>query len=131
MKPMSDKLYFRIGDVAEIVGVKPYVLRYWESEFPGLTPGKSNSGQRVYKRHDVETLMMIKHLLYQERYSIEGARRRITELKRDGELKEFRQGVMQEVRDSVNTIENQGKLRALLGELEALSHAPATEFFKY
>ena len=87
---IPDKVYFRIGDVAEILNVKPYVLRYWETEFPVLSPEKSTSGQRVYKRSDVETLLTIKHLLYQERYSIEGARKRIKELKKDGELQNFK-----------------------------------------
>src|SRR3970282_982950 len=89
--PIPDRLYFRIGDVADIVGVKPYVLRFWETEFPAISPGKSPTGQRVYRRSDVETVMVIKHLLYQERYSIEGARRKIRELRREGELKSFKE----------------------------------------
>jgi DNA-binding transcriptional MerR regulator len=84
---IPDRLYFRIGDVAELIGVKPYVLRYWESEFPMISPEKSPSGQRVYRRTDVETVMLIKQLLYTERYSIEGARKRISELRKHGELK--------------------------------------------
>ena len=84
---IPDRLYFRIGDVAELIGVKPYVLRYWESEFPMISPEKSASGQRVYRRADVETVMLIKQLLYTERYSIEGARKRISELRKQGELK--------------------------------------------
>jgi DNA-binding transcriptional MerR regulator len=87
---IPDRLYFRIGDVADLLGVKPYVLRYWESEFPMINPQKSSSGQRVYRRSDVEMLVMIKHLLYEERYSIEGARKRIRELRREGELKVFK-----------------------------------------
>ncbi|OFZ81662.1 MAG: hypothetical protein A2583_01825 [Bdellovibrionales bacterium RIFOXYD1_FULL_53_11] len=78
---IPDRLFFRIRDAAEIVGVKPYVLRYWESEFPVISPDKSGSGQRVYKRADLENLLKIKHLLYSERYSIEGARKRLRELK--------------------------------------------------
>ncbi len=70
----SDKLYFRIGEVARIVGVKPYVLRYWESEFSGVRPGKSRSNQRLYRRKDVEKLLKIKDLLHARRYTIEGAR---------------------------------------------------------
>ena len=72
MAPIPDRLYFRIGDVAELLGVKPYVLRYWETEFPIISPQKSTTGQRVYRRGDVETLVLIKHLLYKEKYSIEG-----------------------------------------------------------
>src|ERR1700730_8061228 len=87
---IPDRLYFRIGDVADILGIKPYVLRYWESEFPMIAPQKSNTGQRVYRRSDVETVIMIKTLLYSERYSIEGARKRIRELRKEGELKNFK-----------------------------------------
>lgn len=78
----SGRLFYRIRDVAEILGVKPYVLRYWETEFPMISPSKSNAGQRVYKKGDIESLRLIKHLLYEERYSIEGARKRIRDLKK-------------------------------------------------
>lgn len=71
---IPDKLYFRIGEVAGLVGVEPYVLRYWETEFSGLTPKKSGTGHRLYRRKDVELLLRIKHLLYQKRFTIEGAR---------------------------------------------------------
>ncbi len=79
---IPDKMYFRIGEVARIVGVKPYVLRYWETEFSMLAPTKSGSGQRVYRRVDVERVLLIKHLLYSQRYSIEGARRRLREMRK-------------------------------------------------
>jgi DNA-binding transcriptional MerR regulator len=71
---IPDKLYFRIGEVAGLLGVEPYVLRYWESEFPTLAPKKSGTGHRLYRRKDVELLLKIKHLLYEKRYTIEGAR---------------------------------------------------------
>lgn len=71
---IPDKLYFRIGEVAGLVGVEPYVLRYWETEFSALTPKKSGTGHRLYRRKDVELLLRIKHLLYQKRFTIEGAR---------------------------------------------------------
>jgi DNA-binding transcriptional MerR regulator len=71
---IPDKLYFRIGEVSALVGVEPYVLRYWETEFPVLSPKKSGTGHRLYRRKDVELLLQIKHLLYGERYTIEGAR---------------------------------------------------------
>jgi DNA-binding transcriptional MerR regulator len=73
--PIPDKLFFRIGEVSQLVGVEPYVLRYWESEFPGLSPKKSSSGQRMFRRKDVELLLHIKHLLYIEKFTIEGARK--------------------------------------------------------
>src|SRR5437870_13595920 len=74
---LPDKLYFRIGEVARLVGVKPYVLRYWESEFSVLRPGKTRSRHRLYRRKDVETLLEIRRLLYAERYTIAGAKRRL------------------------------------------------------
>jgi DNA-binding transcriptional MerR regulator len=71
---IPDKLYFKIGEVGELLGVEPYVLRYWESEFPVLSPKKSGTGHRLYRRKDVEILLRIKHLLYEKRFTIEGAR---------------------------------------------------------
>jgi DNA-binding transcriptional MerR regulator len=71
---IPDKLYFKIGEVSEILGVEPYVLRYWESEFSQLSPKKSGTGHRLYRRKDVELLLRIKHLLYEKRFTIEGAR---------------------------------------------------------
>ena len=71
---IPDKLYFKIGEVSELLGVEPYVLRFWETEFPHLTPKKSGPGHRLYRRKDVELLLRIKHLLYEKRFTIEGAR---------------------------------------------------------
>jgi DNA-binding transcriptional MerR regulator len=79
---LPDKLYFKIGEVAKLVGVKPYVLRYWETEFSVVRPGKTRSSHRLYRRRDVETLLEIRRLLYGERYTIEGAKRRLRELGR-------------------------------------------------
>jgi DNA-binding transcriptional MerR regulator len=74
---LPDKLYFKIGEVARLVGVKPYVLRYWETEFRVLRPEKSQTRHRLYRRRDVETLLEIRRLLHDERYTIEGAKRRL------------------------------------------------------
>lgn len=74
---LPNKLYFRIGEVGKIVGVKPYVLRYWESEFSVLRPGKTPSHHRLYRRRDVETLLEIKRLLYQEGFTIAGAKKQL------------------------------------------------------
>jgi DNA-binding transcriptional MerR regulator len=71
---IPEKLFFRIGEVSQIVGVEPYVLRYWESEFRGLSPKKSSTGQRMFKRKDVELLIEIKRLLYDQKFTIAGAR---------------------------------------------------------
>ena len=72
---IPDKLYFRIGDVSRLADVKPYVLRYWESEFPALAPKKSGTNQRLYRRKDVELILEIKSLLYEKRFTIEGAKK--------------------------------------------------------
>lgn len=76
---IPDKLFFRIGEVSQLVGVEAYVLRYWESEFPGLSPRKSSSGQRMFRRRDVELLLRIKDLLYSQKFTIEGARKALLE----------------------------------------------------
>jgi DNA-binding transcriptional MerR regulator len=76
---VPDRLYFRIGEVSNITGVPAYVLRYWETEFPILQPRKSGGGQRLYRKRDVAMVLEIKKLLYQERYTVAGARRRLTE----------------------------------------------------
>ncbi len=131
MSQIPDRLYFRIGDVAEIAGVKPYVLRYWESEFSVISPQKSNSGQRVYKRTDVETILMIKHLLYAERYSIEGARKRLKELRKAGELKAAVQEKTLPPADEKARAEKAKKLKALSRELQDLIRTPIREIFKY
>ncbi len=72
---IPDKLYFRIGEVARLAGIKPYVLRFWETEFPMLGPKKSGTGHRLYRRKEVELVLEIKRLLYEKRFTIEGARR--------------------------------------------------------
>jgi len=74
---IPDKLYFRIGEVSRLTGVKQYVLRYWETEFPMLHPKKSGTNQRLYRRKEVELLLEIKTLLYDKRFTIEGARNHI------------------------------------------------------
>lgn len=127
---IPDRTFFRIGDVAEILGVKPYVLRFWETEFPMIHPEKSSTGQRVYKRTDVETLLLIKHLLYGERYSIEGARNRIRQLKREGELKTFQ---VKEVFGGDDKNARRERLKAFLQdakELLDLARTPVREFFR-
>lgn len=80
---IPDKLAFKIGEVADLVGVKAYVLRYWETEFDVLKPKKSKHNQRMYERKDVENLLLIKKLLYRDRFSIEGARSALKKLRKD------------------------------------------------
>lgn len=83
---IPDKIYFKIGEVARLTGVKPYVLRYWETEFKAIQPVKSRSRQRLYRKRDVELILKIKELLYEQRFTIEGARKRVRELLGEGEL---------------------------------------------
>src|ERR1700722_9090547 len=94
-KMIPDKMAFKIGEVADLAGLKTYVLRYWESEFDALNPQKSAFNQRMYSRRDVETVLLIKKLLYDEKFSIAGAKRKIKELRK--ELK------VEKVRIEVNT----------------------------
>jgi len=76
-KQIPNKLFFKIGEVCEITDTQPYVLRYWESEFPALAPAKNSSGQRIYRRKDIETVLRIKQLLYEEGFTIAGAKKRL------------------------------------------------------
>ena len=78
MQLPDDKRYFRIGEVSRIIGVEPYVLRYWESEFPQIRPRRADTNQRTYQKKDLEVIMEIKRLLYEEKLTIEGARKRLT-----------------------------------------------------
>ena len=77
--PIPDKDEFKIGEVCEIAGVKPFVLRYWETEFPELAPAKGAGGQRTYTRADVQLILRIKQLLYEERFTVAGAKKRLSE----------------------------------------------------
>ena len=79
--------FFSIGEVCELTDLKPHVLRYWESQFRFLSPAKNRSGNRVYQRREVELIQLVKQLLYTEKYTIEGAKRRLDELRKAGELK--------------------------------------------
>ncbi len=81
---IPNKLYFKIGEVARLTGVKPYVLRYWETEFTGLGPKKSGTNQRQYRRKDVELVLEIKRLLYEKRFTIEGARKHLGQRTKGG-----------------------------------------------
>lgn len=123
----ESRLFFRIGDVSEIVGVKPYVLRYWESEFPQISPSKSASGHRVYQRSDVETLLAIKKLLHDERYSIEGARKRLKALMpgRGSSEKSELEAPVEEF-----SAERKSKLLGLVQELREMVNIPTEVLFR-
>jgi DNA-binding transcriptional MerR regulator len=79
--------FFSIGEVCELTDLKPHVLRYWESQFRFLNPAKNRSGNRVYQRREVELIQLVKHLLYTEKYTIEGARQKVDEHRKGGELR--------------------------------------------
>src|SRR5690349_2286657 len=89
---IPEKLFFKIGEVCELAGVQAHVLRYWESEFPMLAPQKNRAGQRVYRKRDVEMALRIKELLYEDQYTIAGAKKRLTNELRGGKLKVVEDG---------------------------------------
>jgi len=135
---IPDKLFFRIGDAAELLDVKPYVLRFWETEFPMVRPTKSRSGQRVYRKKDVEMLLLIKHLLYVERFSIEGARKRIRELKLKpggvmtrlrwkGEESKVASAAQAAYRGAIDS----SKVRETLDAAKTLASADLSKFFRF
>jgi len=95
---IPDRMYFKIGEVAELTGVEPYVLRYWETEFDELTPQKSKAKQRVYEKKDIENILLIKQLLWKERFSIEGAQQRLKDLKREVRSQKIQSGRSNEAR---------------------------------
>lgn len=113
---LPPKLYFRIGEVAELVGVEPHVLRYWEREFRSIRPTKSAKGQRVYSRRDVESLMRVRELLYREGFTIAGAKKK---LQRSGvEPQEAREPAAEEgskIREQLGAM--RAEIEAFLAEL--------------
>src|SRR5947209_19999551 len=86
--------FFSIGEVCELTGLKAHVLRYWESQFRFLSPAKNRSGNRVYQRREVELIMLVKHLLYDEKYTIEGARQKVDEHGKGGDPKAVERGAL-------------------------------------
>jgi DNA-binding transcriptional MerR regulator len=111
-----EKLFFKIGEVAEAAGVRTSVLRFWESEFPFLKPAKSSSGQRLYSKNEVDLVLQVKHLLYDEKFTIEGVKKRVT---KKGKLINsediFDSGVATDYSEILKTVRNELKvLRDLL-----------------
>lgn len=94
-EPIAKKAYYSIGEVCDITGLKPHVLRYWESQFEVLSPIKNRAGNRVYRPKDIELVLLVRNLLYEEKYTIEGARQRLLEMRQAGELAEERQMVLE------------------------------------
>jgi DNA-binding transcriptional MerR regulator len=106
--------FFSIGEVCELTELKPHVLRYWEGQFRFLHPAKNRSGNRVYSRREVELILLVKHLLYAEKYTIEGARQKLDQQRRSGELREAARAAL--AAETVESIERE--LAAILALLQ-------------
>jgi DNA-binding transcriptional MerR regulator len=130
---IPDKLYFRIGDVAKLCGVEAYVLRFWESEFPQLKPNKSGTGQRLYRKRDVELALRIKHLLYADGYTIAGARQVFTAESRESkkatqsELPLKRVNGQTAAQNQLSAEKQLQKLRSELREILGILSSPVKE----
>ena len=108
-EPIAKKVYYSIGEVCDLTGLKPHVLRYWETQFDVLNPTKNRAGNRVFRSKEIELLLLVKHLLYEEKYTIEGANKRLIEMRSAGELEGERQDILEP-----------GFLSGMKSELEAL-----------
>ena len=107
--------FFSIGEVCDLTGLKAHVLRYWESQFRFLSPAKNRSGNRVYQRKEIELILLVKHLLYTEKYTIDGARQKLNDHRKAGELRRVSRDVL-----SVETLTAmEEELRDLLRVLES------------
>lgn len=93
--PIVPRVYYSIGEVCDLTGLKAHVLRYWESQFEVMNPTKNRAGNRVYKRKDVDLIFLVKRLLYEEKYTIEGARQRLLDMRRAGALDEEKQEILE------------------------------------
>ncbi len=113
---IPDKLYFRIGEVASLCRLPAYVLRFWETEFPQLKPVKSSTGQRMYRKHDVESVVRIKKLLYEDGFTIAGAR---TQLREDGKTGRDQSTLPFPLRSSTQVAYLRNELEQILSILSA------------
>ena len=124
MQFVPKKLYYKIREVCEIVGVKAHVLRFWETEFPSLSPPKSRSGQRTYRPKDIELLLRIRKLLYEEGYTIAGARKRLSSAapaaasKADSPATPRSRGDRKQVKPAKTTTTKSDRLNKVKSELE-------------
>ncbi len=94
-EPIAKKAYYSIGEVCDLSGLKPHVLRYWETQFDILHPTKNRAGNRVYRPKDIELILLVKHLLYERRFTIDGARQKLKELRKTGHLEQERRDVLE------------------------------------
>lgn len=106
--------FYSIGEVCELTELRPHVLRYWESQFKFLNPAKNRSGNRVYQRREVELVLLVKHLLYVEKYTIDGARQKVDEQRKSGDLRTLTFGAL--------NVEMLTQLEASLRDLHELLH---------
>jgi DNA-binding transcriptional MerR regulator len=123
---LPDKLFFKIGEVADIVGVKPHVLRYWESEFPALRPMKTRGSHRMYRRKDVELAMLIRRLVHDQGYTIPGARKKIRELGHHRRDSDPEPGAAREARLRAELLAVRKELADLLAELDRVTRPVET-----
>ncbi|MDQ6717110.1 MAG: MerR family transcriptional regulator [Gemmatimonadota bacterium] len=125
MKPNDPvQEFYSIGDVCNLTDLKPHVLRYWESQFKFLHPAKNRSGNRVYQRKEIELIMLVKQLLYEEKFTIDGARQKIDDYRKDGELRTVARAALDS--QAVVTLEND--LKGILAILEGKDdHKDAAE----
>lgn len=112
--------FYSIGEVCELTDLKPHVLRYWESQFKFLSPAKNRSGNRVYQRREVELIQLVKHLLYTEKYTIEGARQKVDEHRRKGEIRGVARAALE--LQTIAAVEHE--LREILDVLEGGGRGP-------
>src|SRR3954466_2903516 len=112
--PRPVQEFYSIGEVCDLTELKPHVLRYWESQFKFLNPAKNRSGNRVYQRKEIELILLVKHLLYDEKYTIEGARMKVEEHRKAGDLKSIARAAL-----SLETVESlERELRDLMRLLQ-------------
>ncbi len=118
-EPIAQREYYSIGEVCELVDLKPHVLRYWETQFPVLNPSKNRSGNRVYQRKEIKLIQLVKQLLYDEKYTIEGAKQKLDQLRRGGSIQTASTAALDH-----DTIES---LRRELAEIRDLLKPPPPE----
>ena len=107
--PIARKTYYSIGEVSALTGLKAHVLRYWESQFDMISPNKNRGGSRVYRMRDIETVLLVKHLLYEKRFTGEGAKRELREMRRGGRADEARRvhtdpAVLQSIKEEIASL---------------------------
>jgi len=117
-EPIAKKAYYSIGEVCDLADLKPHVLRYWETQFELLHPTKNRAGNRVYRPKEIELILLVKHLLYEQKFTIDGAQQRLLDMRKGGEIAEGR-------RDAANRDFLEGLKQELLKVKEVLAAPPS------